>query len=372
MSCVWAGSSSGPTRSPQRASLSSGSPAGTPQRISSRRPSSPRSRSRCCTSSRLGRSQDRSPRCSRAWVRSRREPSSARASPASPTSAPPACRPLSTTGSDGGTMREQLTANDRDRGRDRGPRLDHARGEIAATPAPTASAPPTVARPMVVAGVQAAPKPAATPAARVPTPSDPLRVLVIGDSLAGDLGRSLGRISAAAALVSVELDYKPASGLSRPDYFDWDAALASDIARLHPEVVVVMLGGNDAQSFEANGHVVQQATAEWSAIYAKRVADLMMIGAANDRRVIWIGLPVMADPSFGELMRRQNDLYRGASNGNARVTYLGTWALFAGPDGRYAPYLPDASGRPAPMRQADGIHLSIAGADRLAGALKLG
>ena len=248
--------------------------------------------------------------------------------------------------------------------------LANAHGEIAATPAPTASAPPTVARPMVVAGVQAAPKPAATPVARVPTPSDPLRVLVIGDSLAGDLGRSLGRISAAAALVSVELDYMPASGLSRPDYFDWDAALASDIARLHPEVVVVMLGGNDAQSFEANGHVVQQATAEWSAIYAKRVADLMMIGAANDRRVIWIGLPVMADPSFGELMRRQNDLYREASDGNARVTYLDTWALFAGPDGRYAPYLPDASGRPAPMRQADGIHLSIAGADRLAGAVK--
>ncbi|TMG70165.1 MAG: DUF459 domain-containing protein [Chloroflexi bacterium] len=248
--------------------------------------------------------------------------------------------------------------------------LANAHGEIAATPAPTASAPPTVARPMVVAGVQAAPKPAATPAARVPTPSDPLRVLVIGDSLAGDLGRSLGRISAAAALVSVELDYKPASGLSRPDYFDWYAALVSDIARLHPEVVVVMLGGNDAQSFEANGHVVQQATAEWSAIYAKRVADLMMIGAANDRRVIWIGLPVMADPSFGELMRRQNDLYRAASDGNARVTYLDTWALFAGPDGRYAPYLPDASGRPAPMRQADGIHLSIAGADRLAGAVK--
>jgi len=248
--------------------------------------------------------------------------------------------------------------------------LANAHGEIAATPAPTASAPPTVARPMVVAGVQAAPKPAATPVARVPTPSDPLRVLVIGDSLAGDLGRSLGRISAAAALVSVELDYKPASGLSRPDYFDWYAALVSDIARLHPEVVVVMLGGNDAQSFEANGHVVQQATAEWSAIYAKRVADLMMIGAANDRRVIWIGLPVMADPSFGELMRRQNDLYREASDGNARVTYLDTWALFAGPDGRYAPYLPDASGRPAPMRQADGIHLSVAGAERLAGVVK--
>jgi hypothetical protein len=86
--------------------------------------------------------------------------------------------------------------------------------------------------------------------------------------------------------------------------------------------------------------------------------------------VIWIGLPVMADPSFGELMRSQNDLYRAAAARIARTTYLDAWMLFAGPDGRYAPYLPDASGRPAPMRQADGIHLSVAGADRLADAVR--
>lgn len=256
--------------------------------------------------------------------------------------------------------------------------LADAQEVIAAPPAPSAaaSATPTFAPPTVVAGVEAAPEstvtpePTATRAPRIATPSDPLRVLVIGDSLAGDLGRSLARITAAAGLVSVNLDYKPASGLSRPDYFDWDAELATDIGKLGPEVVVVMLGGNDAQSFEANGHVVEQGTAEWRAIYAKRVGDLMSVGASDDRRVIWIGLPVMADPSFGELMRSQNDLYLAAAARIARATYLDTWTLFAGPDGRYAPYLPDASGRPAAMRQADGIHLSLAGADRLASAVR--
>jgi uncharacterized protein len=254
--------------------------------------------------------------------------------------------------------------------------LAAAQSQIAPSPAPAAAtAAPTIAPAVVVAGVEVAPRPTITPepaatrALRVPTPSDPMRVLVIGDSLAGDLGRSLARVTSAAGFVSVDLDYKPASGLSRPDYFDWNAELASDVAKDDPEVVVVMLGGNDAQSFEAYGHVVQQSSDEWRGIYAKRVGGLMSIGAGNGRRVIWIGLPIMADPSFGELMRRQNDLYRAAAAGNAQVTYLDTWALFAGGDGRYAPYLPDARGRPAAMRQADGIHLSLAGADRLAGAV---
>ena len=244
-------------------------------------------------------------------------------------------------------------------------------GTAPASPAPTPVAEPTVTlEPRVVAGAESTPSPAVIRAPRVPSSTDPLRVLVIGDSLAGDLGRSLGRITAPGGLVSVELDYKPASGLSRPDYFDWSAELSSDIARFDPEIVVVMLGGNDAQSFEANGHVVQQGTDEWRAVYAQRVAALMAGGAAKERRVIWIGLPVMADPSFGELMRRQNDLYRAMAAGQERVSYVDTWTLFSGPDGRYAAYLPDASGRAAPMRQADGIHLSVAGAERLAYAVK--
>jgi hypothetical protein len=238
---------------------------------------------------------------------------------------------------------------------------------IATSPA---AVPTTVATSLplapVVAGVQATPEPARTRPPRVPNTADPLRVLVIGDSLAGDLGRSLGRITAPSGLVAVDLDYKPASGLSRPDYFDWAAALANDIARLDPEIVVVMLGGNDAQSFEANGHVVDQGTAEWRSVYAERAAALMAVATVKGRRAIWVGLPVMADPSFGELMRRQNDIYRAAAAAVVGVTYLDTWSLFADPSGRYAAYLPDASGRPTPMRQADGIHLSIAGAERLA------
>jgi hypothetical protein len=242
---------------------------------------------------------------------------------------------------------------------------------VSAAAAPAAAAAPTpivAAIPIATAGAESTPLPSVTPSVvpeRIPTSADPLRVLVVGDSMAGDLGRSLGRVTAPSGLVTVDLDYRPASGLSRPDYFDWRARLAEDVSRSHPDVVVVELGGNDAQSFESGGHVVGQGTDEWRAIYAARVAELMRVASTNGTRVVWIGLPVMAEPVFGDLMRRENEIYEAQAR-DAGARYLDTWALFAGPDGRYAPYLPDASGHLAPMRQADGIHLSVAGAERLA------
>ena len=38
-----------------------------------------------------------------------------------------------------------------------------------------------------------------------------------------------------------------ASGLTRPDYYDWPAALAADLEATDPEVVVAVFGVNDAQ-----------------------------------------------------------------------------------------------------------------------------
>ena len=43
------------------------------------------------------------------------------------------------------------------------------------------------------------------------------------------------------------LHYEIATGLSRPDVFDWPTTLVGDAAALHPEVTLLMFGGNDAQ-----------------------------------------------------------------------------------------------------------------------------
>jgi hypothetical protein len=49
------------------------------------------------------------------------------------------------------------------------------------------------------------------------------------------------------------------------------------------------------------------------------------------------------------------------------VRYLDTRALLADVDGSYTAYLPGADGRPTLVRREDGIHLTSAGAQRVAG-----
>ncbi|HLJ08358.1 MAG TPA: hypothetical protein VKX24_07455, partial [Acidimicrobiia bacterium] len=82
---------------------------------------------------------------------------------------------------------------------------------------------------------------------RHPTAADPLRVLVVGDSLGIDLGSVLVNDLDATGVVQATLDGQVSTGLTRPDYFDWPAELADDLPKYTPQVVVVMLGANDAQ-----------------------------------------------------------------------------------------------------------------------------
>ena len=80
------------------------------------------------------------------------------------------------------------------------------------------------------------------PNPKIPTAADPLRVLIVGDSLGIDLGGPLQYDLADTGVVNAALDARESTGLTRPDYFNWPAELASDLKTAHPQVVVVMIG----------------------------------------------------------------------------------------------------------------------------------
>jgi hypothetical protein len=197
-----------------------------------------------------------------------------------------------------------------------------------------------------------------------------LRVLIVGDSIAKDFGNALVNELSTTGLVSATVDARPATGLSRPDYFDWNAQLAVDLERYRPDLLVAMFGGNDAQSFLVDGHPVSFNSPEWIATYSARVHDFVEQAVAGGAHVLWVGMPVMESSSFAGSMQVLNAIDRAqVPAAAASVTaYLDSWHLFVDGAGHYAAYLPDAGGQLQLMRQSDGIHLSIAGADRLAAA----
>jgi hypothetical protein len=206
------------------------------------------------------------------------------------------------------------------------------------------------------------------PARRVPTASNPLRLLIAGDSMTEAFGPELEAAAEATGVVSVERALRYSSGLTRPDFFDWPAQLASLLAEHDPEAVVVMMGANDAQGIRTPAGTADFGTEAWIAEYRSRVAAVMAMLDDGSRTVYWVGLPVMRPSGYDDRMRLISTIYEEEAAGRPGVRFVATRELFSD-GGSYAAYLPGSDGQPVLVRRDDGIHLTAAGGRRLAGAV---
>jgi uncharacterized protein len=191
----------------------------------------------------------------------------------------------------------------------------------------------------------------------------------VGDSIGEDLAIGLGRALSGRKSFVLETDARQSTGLARPDYFDWTYQIAVDIHDFEPDVVVAAFGANDAQAFLAKGHGVRFGTSEWKRLYRQRVGRVMAEVSASGRPLIWVGMPPMATTWRSQSMRTINGLFRAEAAKHPGVLYSDSWDLFAGPGGGYSAYLPGSSGEQHLVRTSDGVHLTAAGLDRLAGSI---
>jgi len=200
------------------------------------------------------------------------------------------------------------------------------------------------------------------------TRTDALRVYIIGDSMAQIFGSSLENLAEETRFIRAKLDYKVSSGLSRPDFFDWPQRMIDKLVEFDPDATVVLFGANDGQDVKYNGKVLKVGSKAWQKLYAKRVGKAMDILTKGGRRSYWVGNPIMRDPGYRARISMMDHIYEAEAKKHPGVFYVPTWALFANKKGSYAEYLPDANGDPVLMRNADGIHLTRAGGDRMAQA----
>ena len=202
-------------------------------------------------------------------------------------------------------------------------------------------------------------------APRAPTPAAPLRLWIVGDSMAQVFGESLVNAAVDSSVVAPTLDYHISTGLSRPDYFDWPAHVAEELPTLEPEVVVAMFGANDAQGLILDGSAVPYGSPTWREEYGRRVGVLMDLLSAGGRPVLWVAQPPMRSESYSAKMADLNAVYEAEARRRPAVTFVDTSRVLGSEGGGWTPYLPGSDGRTL-ARQADGIHLSRAGGDHLA------
>ncbi len=205
---------------------------------------------------------------------------------------------------------------------------------------------------------------------RKPTGTNKLRVAVIGDSLAAGLGVYLERVLK-PSLVRVSRQGRISTGLARPDYFNWPAALSEIVDNFRPDLVVVMLGENDNQALRDAGGREQTpvGTFDWPAAYGERVQEFMTLATSRGARVVWVGLPIVRDQGRWAIVERQNDVFDDSAAVVDDVTFLDTWEMFAATDGGgYTAYYRDGDNVEL-IRESDGLHFNATGYELLARAV---
>src|SRR5829696_8873006 len=147
----------------------------------------------------------------------------------------------------------------------------------------------------------------------------PLRLWVGGDSLAGSLGPSLGKLEGATGVVQPYFDSRVSSGLGNPGFFDWPEHATTEMARLDPEVVVFIIGAND---WAAVG-------SDWKDDYTSAVESMMKTLIGTDRTVYWLGSPTLKDRKMDDAVVEVNAHAQDVARRHPKVHYVDTYKLFS-------------------------------------------
>jgi hypothetical protein len=203
------------------------------------------------------------------------------------------------------------------------------------------------------------------PARRTPTPAQPLKVWLAGDSLMGNIAESFAARVSGDPLFKVTTNFRIGTGLARPDVYNWPGAISQEMSSVNPDVVVLFFGANDDQDLRADGHQYSLQSDPWQAEYARRVNQVMDLTANGARQVLWLGIPAVRRPRLNKTKDLINNIIHTAAPQHADVSYVDTGPFVDDAGGGFTTYLSDPSGKAVAVREADGIHLTPAGANRV-------
>jgi len=196
----------------------------------------------------------------------------------------------------------------------------------------------------------------------------PLRsVLIVGDSLALGLSTSFER---ALKEYNEEIEFarvgKVSSGLAIPHLFDWEKKVQVLIQKYDPDLVVVMMGINDANNnIRVDDRKAILGTAAWPEAYQERVKRFIDIISEMGTPIYWVGLPVVRDEAMTQRIEIANSAARKACNEFQDCHFIDTWKLLTDDEGNYTNYKKDSQGYTIRIRAQDGIHFSKEGGDLL-------
>jgi hypothetical protein len=204
------------------------------------------------------------------------------------------------------------------------------------------------------------------------SPAQPMSLWIGGDSLSITPGESIINIAPSTGVINIAgntVDGHVATGLARPEVFNWPLHMAQVAAAENPSVYVLTMGSNDDQTLTGDGGGEQFGTQAWRDEYSRRVGGMMDQMTGDGKHVLfWIGIPITRNVARSQNDYVQmNDIYRTeAAKRPGKVVFIDIYDMFKGPDGGYADYLGIGG---VQVRTPDGLHFTRAGGDMIADKL---
>jgi hypothetical protein len=157
---------------------------------------------------------------------------------------------------------------------------------------------------------------------------------------------------------SVRSDAHIATGISSPSQLNWVKKARRQAGGIKPDVTVMFIGANDGFNMGS----AACCNAAWVTEYARRVEKMMRSYRRHGRSVVyWLTLPAPRSPAFAKIFSPVNEAIRRAGKRfNTGVRVIDMAKVFT-PGGVFRKRM-RFHGHTQTVRQADGVHLSVAGA----------
>ncbi len=221
-------------------------------------------------------------------------------------------------------------------------------------------------------------KPVGEPTTKPPgkvafTPKRKLRLWVAGDSLVITPGYAIVRAAGGSPVIQSVggVDGHVATGLTRPDVFNWFEEIQAQMKTLKPKVVVLNFGANDDHGYMTGlpdgTSIGDFASPSWTAEYRRRVQIVMDTVNKAGGVVVWVGLPITRSEAQTQRFDTMNAIVQKIAKARpGKAIFVDTYTMFAGTDGGFTEYLDSAGGDNQKVRTGDGVHFEPAGGDIIA------
>lgn len=189
----------------------------------------------------------------------------------------------------------------------------------------------------------------------------PVTVAVFGDSYGDGVWSGLQRQLPRGQYDVVKYS-APATGFTRYKRLNLESQANEQLGDRTIDIAVISFGANDAQGLNTDdGKHAPLLGDLWKKQIATRLDRFVGLLRRHHAMVYWVGLPRMREAQTDADIGAINAFY-ASEMARLEVPFIDTRPLVSDKNGQYAAYLPDPeTGERVPMRESDGIHMSMTG-----------